>query len=517
MYFDNYRNIRWFENKFLNRTSIITFLQQHLWWMLLLFLVILQIPFLQADPDLYLSHSRDAHSDEGLNTIQIRNYVNFGYLNPWECDNLMKNPLFNLIMWLPFEVFGTRWIVARITVLSMVIGSLVVIGMNKQSRNWLLFIIPTVMLQFHVFQYSHFALAEMMAISFFILSMFMMVKMKAEKKYSNQLFLLVVGLLLMHFSWFTKIQFIYTELIVAVFIIILIIQHVRKRTWNLRQVIIFMVTGFLTTAILMGVYYFLWYKPFEEPFRFIMNNQTSNRFGFNEYFWNIVAENYQRYFSTQYVKPFWILFLVSLPLGILVWVKSSQPEFKAMMLFLSIWIIVELHKITIQHVPSRYLLSGYVAVLFWLGMTLYGFWNHYRSSHNSKGKVQGYLALLTVLVLTFTHVLTYRISYLRRTFQVMDVNLYMHQYAADNLVVIGPWSPTISWQSNIRSLPVWKDFLNDKKIKDTFHPDIVVTEPGEADSDGAFCADNFDIVNESDSVKKIWIGKWPVHIYWMKK
>jgi hypothetical protein len=64
---------------------------------------------------------------------------------------------------------------------------------------------------------------------------------------------------------------------------------------------------------------------------------------------------------------------------------------------------------------------------------------------------------------------------------------------------------------------VWKDFLNYQDIKAKYHPDIVVTEPGEADSDGAFCADNFDIVNESDSVKMTWIGKWPVHIYWMKK
>jgi hypothetical protein len=85
--------------------------------MLLLLLVILQVPFLNADPDLFLSHSRDAHSDEGLNTIQLRNYVNHGYLDPWECDNLMKNPLFNLILFLPFTIFGTKLIVARLTVL----------------------------------------------------------------------------------------------------------------------------------------------------------------------------------------------------------------------------------------------------------------------------------------------------------------------------------------------------------------------------------------------------------------
>jgi len=82
----------------LTGNKVINFTGQHLWWMLLLFIVVLQIPFLQADPDLYLSHSCDAHSDEGLNTIQLRNYINQGYLDAWECDNLMKNPLFNLVL-----------------------------------------------------------------------------------------------------------------------------------------------------------------------------------------------------------------------------------------------------------------------------------------------------------------------------------------------------------------------------------------------------------------------------------
>lgn len=500
----------------MNQHSIINYLQQHLWWMLLLFLVILQIPFLQADPDLFLSHSRDAHSDEGLNTVQIRNYVNFGYLNPWECDNLMKNPLFNLILWLPFEIFGTKWIVARLTVLTLVIAAFALMGINKSWRTWLTFIIPVVLFQFHVFQYSHFALAEMLAIGFIILGMYFLVTMFIESDIKKGNSALVLGLICIHFSWFTKIQFLYVEVVALIFIFIYLLKLLMSKK-NAKHILQIFITSLLTTGILIGLYYFLWYSPYQEPFNYIMNNQASNRFGFNKYFWQIVAENYNRYFSTQYVKPFWIIFLVTLPLGVWTWIKSQNPRFKAIMLFLSAWIFIELHKITIQHVPSRYLLSGYIACLLWVGTTGYGIYTNVKSSHEKNGKGLFILFMILLIGLWGTHMYSYFTSYQRRTFQIAYINQYIRNYNQHDLVVIGPWAPTISWNSHIKSLPVWKDFLNDKKIKDNFHPDIVVTEPGEADSDGAFCADNFDVVNEADSVKKIWIGKWPVHIYWMKK
>lgn len=484
--------------------------------MLLLFLVVLQIPFLQADPDLFLSHSRDAHSDEGLNTIQIRNYVNYGYLNPWECDNLMKNPLFNVVLWLPFEIFGTKWIVARLTVLTLVIGIFLLIGANKPWRKWLAFTIPVVLFQFHVFQYSHFALAEMLAIGFILLGMYFLVSMFVESNASKRKYFLILGLICIHASWFTKIQFIYAEIIALVFIMIYMIKLLISKN-SIKHVLSLFITGIITSGILIGLYYFLWYKPFQEPYTYIMNNQASNRFGFNQYFWKILGENYQRYFTTQYVKPFWIIFLAGLPIGVWAWLKSKNPLFSGIMLFLFIWICVELHKITIQHVPSRYLLSGYVACLLWIGTVCYGVYTKVKSSHENKGKRLYYISLILLTGLWCTHMYSYFSSYQRRTFQVRDINQYMRNYTQIDLVVIGPWAPTISWNSRIKSLPVWKDFLNDRKIKDTFHPDIVVTEPGEADSDGAFCADQFDVVNESDSVKKIWIGKWPVHIYWMHK
>ncbi len=499
------------ENKSIN------FLQQHLWWMLLLFIVVLQIPFLLADPDFFLSHSRDAHSDEGLNTIQLRNYINHGYLDPWECDNLMKNPLFNLILYFPFLIFGTKLLVARLTVLIFVTSVLFLMGLKKPWRQWIMFVAPLIFLQFHVFQYMHFSLAEMMSVACILMGMFGLANMWDEENLRKKLFYLLLGLTSMMFAWFMKIQFVYVTGIAGVYVLIYLISDLVKKKKFSKHMLWVAVTSVALILLLGAIYYKYWYLHYKGPFEYIMKNQTGGRFHFGKYFWNIVAENFNRYFTTQYVMPVWIACLIALPVGIWCSFKVKNRLYKRIFIFSLIWFLVELHKISIHHVPSRYLLSQYASMLTLTGTVLFGLCHlcMERSPVFYKNIYKGYFFLMILLV--GTHLYNYTLSLQRRRFHIQDLNNYMNRYNNPNMVVIGPWAPTVTWNTQMRSLPVWKDFLNFKDIKNKFHPDVVVMEPGEADSDGAFCADNFDVVNESDSVVKTWIGKWPVHIYWMRK
>ena len=488
----------------------------HLWWIMLLVIVLLQIPFLQADPDLYLSHSRDAHSDEGLNTIQLRNYMNYGYLDPWECDNLMKNPLFNLLLFLPFKIFGTKLLVGRLSVLAFSGAVLLFTGSHKAWRKWLMFMIPVVFLQFHIFQYMHFSLAEMMSVSCILFGMFGLVCMWDEPRLAKKIVYLILGLTGIMFSWYMKITFLYTVLIAALFILIYLVADIVQQKKMTKSQGIISLVALLYTALLSGLYYRFWYIRYKAPYEYIMHNQTGGRFDFGKYFWNIIGENLDRYFSTQYVQPAWIAFAVALPLGIVVWVMVRDKLYKRIFLFCLLWALLEVHKIAIHHVPSRYLLSSYAAMLVLTGTVWYGLCKLTMERTGSFFRTLYRLYFIGMIVLVCTHIWNYSIAFSRRTYQVHILNKYMSAYPG-NLVVIGPWAPTVTWNTTMRSLPVWKDFLNDKNIQHTYHPDVVVTEPGESDSDGAFCADGFDIVNEADSVKVTWIGKWPVHIYWMKK
>jgi hypothetical protein len=78
---------------------------------------LLHLPFIHADPDSEVStRSRGAWTDEGLNTVQIRNYVNHGYLSMDECDNLIKTPLFGFGLVPFYKVLGPHIWVGRVLV-----------------------------------------------------------------------------------------------------------------------------------------------------------------------------------------------------------------------------------------------------------------------------------------------------------------------------------------------------------------------------------------------------------------
>src|ERR1051325_7282945 len=127
-------------------------------------LFLLHLPFLHSDPDYFLSIGRDAFTDEGLSTSQLRNFINHGYFNLNECDNAIKTPLFNLILFLPLKFFGTHLIVARITILLVLIVALLFLLKENYFAKLVPFLFITMLLQFYVFQYSHFALSEMLSI-----------------------------------------------------------------------------------------------------------------------------------------------------------------------------------------------------------------------------------------------------------------------------------------------------------------------------------------------------------------
>src|SRR4029078_7292880 len=92
----------------------------------ILLLLLLHFLVLHSDPDYNLSIGRDAFTDEGLNTSQLRNYINHGYLSFDECDNLVKTPLFNLILFPSLKFFGTHLIVARVTILLLLVFVLLI-------------------------------------------------------------------------------------------------------------------------------------------------------------------------------------------------------------------------------------------------------------------------------------------------------------------------------------------------------------------------------------------------------
>ena len=137
-------------------------------------LLVLHLPFLHADPDTEVSvMSRGAWTDEGLNTIQIRNLVDHGYLSMDECDNLIKTPYFGFIQVPFYFIFGTHIWVGRLLVLSCVLSVLFLLLRKQETQLFGTAFAIIALLQFHVFHFSHYSLAEMMANSWIVLGIYL--------------------------------------------------------------------------------------------------------------------------------------------------------------------------------------------------------------------------------------------------------------------------------------------------------------------------------------------------------
>src|SRR5690349_15586969 len=97
-------------------------------------LLALQIPFLHADPDAALTNSRDAATDEGIYSSQVRNYINNEVLSFSNIDCILKAMLFSTLLFASFSAFGTTLLVARLTVLLLSFFILFLLCRNKKFR-----------------------------------------------------------------------------------------------------------------------------------------------------------------------------------------------------------------------------------------------------------------------------------------------------------------------------------------------------------------------------------------------
>ena len=137
-------------------------------------LALLHSPFILSDPDSEVStRSRGAWTDEGLNTIQVRNFVNHGYLSMDECDNLIKTPYFGFILVPFYSLLGTHIWVGRMLVMACILVVLFLLLKKSETRFFGTVLAIIALLQFHVFHYSHYSMAEMLGVAWILLGIYL--------------------------------------------------------------------------------------------------------------------------------------------------------------------------------------------------------------------------------------------------------------------------------------------------------------------------------------------------------
>lgn len=470
-------------------------------------MLLLTIPFILADPDIDISSSRDANTDEGLNSCQIRNAVNHGDLTLYKSDNFVKTPLFGGILFVPLKVFGTSLLIGRLTVflLSLAI-CLYIAGSNSYYTFFGGLSLIIVFCQYYVFHYFHYCLSEMLSTVLIFLSIIFQVESYISKNYLKPALLSATCLSIVYFL---KIQFIYSIFILPFSILIFMSLKSSDKKLLIKQLLY----TSLFLLIYLAIYFVVWYLPNKDFYDYVMANQTADRFVSIQNLSNHLHFILNNIFYSTYLKLYTISFYIAFLSGLIYLFFTESIRYKFLFIGLSCWILIELHKLSMTYLPSRYLVSLYFAMGLLISLVLFEF----ISTKTKKPLV--YIAkgvsVLLLITIGIKNSIDYSSSLKRRTFVISEINSYLGKYNFQNRPVIGAWAPSLSWESKAISFPVWKDYFNDKDVINTDNPAVIIAETDEEDSNQAFSSQGVDVDTYADSIKYFTINKWKLKLIWI--
>jgi hypothetical protein len=467
---------------------------------LLLIFILSQLAFLSADADPVIStKSRGAWTDEGLNTHQIREYVQFGQLDLLDGDNLLKTPLFSFFLSPFFKFIGISLELARVlTVLFCALTTFFIFRRKELAATGISFIVLTLFF-FPVHQYAHLSLAEIYA-SILIVAGIISYAFSDNRKETIVLVRLYLLLLL---AVLFKVQFIY---VLGLPVFISIVEYFLTRSRNdllpiLRSIGILMLT-------LTGMFA-LWYLPFAHEWSRIAEIQPGLP-RFDELSLGLIKENIKRLLLSERYLLFTLMFILCAIYVLFGLFKRSLSHGQKVLVFLSFgWVLVESHKLCMIYIPMRYLISFYVSMGLFIAIVL----GILMSKERRTALVFGLPALMLVL----QNIYYLKVSASERTFAVKNMNSYIGSIAQEGDVVIGPWAPAVTWEARVHAYPIWVGFLGERNILHYYKPDFIISEPQEQDSDGAYRKNGILLDSIGDAVYSERIAEWDLIVYKTKK
>lgn len=465
-------------------------------------MLLLHLPFMLADPDTEVSLlSRGPWTDEGLNTVQVRNFVNHGDLSVSECDNLIKTPIFGAILVPFYTLLGTELWVGRAVVSGFVLAVLFLLLSYRATRSFAIAFAGLGLMQFHLFHYAHYSMAEMMGVSFILLGILLF-----RSAYDNEQRIWFIGAALaMGLAFLSKVTFAYVLFIplLARFFMFLN-ERVRKRDSIGSLVVDSGIIAFVVASV-ASAFYYLWYRPNKAVFDLVKADQGNDRFDLVTA-WQRAEFNWTNFVAIEGMAPFFLLLLIAI---VFVVRTSSRSKGDSAMLFgLVAWLVLESHRMLLVNPPSRYLVPLFAAVL---ALTAFGITQWKESDAR---RVIGICLIFGFTVYNFTF---YRQSLQRKTSTMQEISEYLASKDLRDHTVLGAWATGLAAKSGAYTLPVWNGFMNYEDALHRYHPRAVITEFDEAESSGAFQAQGIDLRVVSDSVRAFDIWRYKVNVYWIRQ
>ena len=466
------------------------------------------LPFIDADPDRNMSVGRGPFTDEGLNTAQIRNWVNQGDLNLNECDNLLKTPLLGFPLAVTYKFFGVSHVISRLHVLVLVFLALLVIGLEEKNR-WLVIVFSLItLIQYQVFQSSHFSMAEMLSVASVILSIHFLTR-SFDLDFSKESLTrqAVLSGIFISLAYYFKIQFIYLVFLLPIVLLI----YWFTTNFYIRRIIIRQ--GFAITATLLFflLFYLLaWYLPNKDAYDYMMAHQSGG-FNFSGKNWEYIRFNLDYHFLKGWLQWFVYLFLVFLIFGFILLKYSISKRYPVLFFSSLVWFLLETHKLIMVYLPTRYQVSLLVSMGLLMSVVMVEViqWPFSRTR-----MIARILIISVIFTLTIINIYNYADTLKHRTYVIKDTNEYLARSLTQNDLVLGSWAPSLTWESKSKALPVWNHFLNYQDPVNKFRPRVIIAETDEQDSEQAWSSQGIKLQEISDSTKTVKIGHWNVRIYW---
>jgi len=467
------------------------------YFVLLIGYIISQWPFLIADADIHMAYGRGSWTDEGLNTCQIRNFVNHGHFNLLDCDNLLKTPLFSFFLFPFFKFIGISLFKARL-ITTLFCTIILLLGfLHDKLRIYIggVFLLST-MLFLPIHQYSHLCLAEIYSSLLIILSALTYSFFNPKKNKSKISRIILLLALAIGF----KIQFIY---VLGIPLLVYSLSYFQDQTSEKRRELLLslIMIGALLVIFLVG-----WYLPFSIEWKQIAKQQSGG-FSFSSLSLNLIKENIKLNFLPQRHLPFTLLFITTFIIAIYhLFTKKYSLNYQSLLLFSLSWLIVELHKLGLEYLPTRYMISFYISMGFLFSIVL----GNFLLFSNTYTRLICWGCLISIFLFNS---FIYKIAYETRSFTVSKANSYVHSITKDNDVVIGPWSPTLTWETKGYSYPIWKNFLGKRKIIKFYHPDLIISEFNEEDSGLAYKKNKIHLNKIGDSLTQLRVVLWDLNVF----
>jgi len=468
---------------------------------LMLVLVLLHLPFMAADPDPTVTvMSRGPWTDEGLNTSQVRNFVNHGVLDMAECDNLIKTPFFGFVLVPFYSVFGTGLAVGRWVVLGSVLLVLGLILAWPPTRGFATALAVLGLMQFHVFHFSHYSMAEMMGVALTLLGIQLLTLWGAKGHRAW----LAAACVAFGLAFLSKVTFAYVMLLpFGARFLVFLSERVRGRD---SVAVLLLDSGIMATvAGAMAVLFReRWYGLHREVFDLVRADQGSDRFDLATP-WGRAMFNWTEFIDVPGMAPYLIL----LGLALLIVVRSPMEGRAERTLLYALlgWLLLESHRLLLVNPPTRYLVPLFAAIVALVAFAL----TRWRGSVGRK--IAAGLLILGMFAYNLSH---WHGSLQRRSFVFKEVNAYLAPHQLHDATVLGVWGTGLAAGTGARLLPVWNGFMNHERPLEQHRPRIVFAEHDEADSRQAFASQGIDLRAASDSMRTFDVWRYRVDLYWMK-